>query len=283
MADYRQHMPSYVITGASRGIGLEFVRQLSKDALNQIFALVRNTHTASQLLALSTQHPNIRVLQADIVDHAALKAAAAEVASATGGTLDYLINNAAYMDPERNMLTLDGYPQGQEALLEEDIHKFIQVNVIGVIHTINAFLPLVRAGGTKKVIAISSGVGDLAFTVEAGYVISAPYSISKAALNLAIAKYAAQYKAEGILFASISPGLVDTAQKPPDEQWWTASPEELEAFGQMIERFKNAAPGWDGRPIQPEQSVRMVLAVIDQLTIEDTGAFVSHHGNKVWL
>ncbi|EMD33051.1 hypothetical protein CERSUDRAFT_98663 [Gelatoporia subvermispora B] len=269
-------MPSYLITGASRGIGLEFVRQLSKYPSNRVFALVRNKHTAPQLLALSTQHPNVRVLQADVVDYASLKAAAAEVASATGGTLDYLINNAALIDQERHMLALDGYPEGQEALLEEDIHKHIQVNVIGVIHTINAFLPLVRAGSTKKVISISSGLGDHASTVVSGYAFSAPYSISKAALNLAVAKYAAQYKDEGVLFAAISPGLVNTAQKPP-------SPEELEVFAQMVERFKVAAPGWDGRPLEPEQSVKMVLAVIDRLTIKDTGAFLSHHGNKEWL
>lgn len=83
-------MPSYVITGASRGIGvshalsflrcfftffcflsqLEFVRQLSADKRNTVIAVVRNEKTADQLLAIRTE--NIHILEADIVDHVAL-------------------------------------------------------------------------------------------------------------------------------------------------------------------------------------------------------------------
>ncbi|OCH92055.1 NAD(P)-binding protein [Obba rivulosa] len=269
-------MPSYLITGASRGIGLEFTRQLSSKVDNQVFALVRNKGTASELVELSSHAPNVRILQADIVDYKALKTAAAEVANVTGGTLDYLINNAAYIDRERQGLTLDGYPEGQEALLEDDIHKSIQVNVIGVIHTINAFLPLVRKSSIKKVITISSGVADPGYTLASGFATAAPYSISKAALNLAIVKYAAKYQEEGIVFLSISPGVVNTAQKPP-------TPEEVEGFKKMVATFKKAAPHWDGRPLTPEQSVKMVLDVVNSVTIKDSGAFVSHFGNKQWL
>lgn len=88
------------------------------------------------------------------------------------------------------------------------------VNVIGVVHTINVFLPLLKAGQAKKVIAITSGFGDLDFTLEAELENSVPYSISKAALNIAIGKYAVAYKSDGFLFLTISPGVVNTAVEP---------------------------------------------------------------------
>jgi len=86
-------------------------------------------------------------------------------------------------------------------------------NVVGVVHTINAFLPLLRRGTTKKVITLSSGMGHTELVLKSGLSNQAPYAISKAALNMAVAKYAAEYKAEGFLFLAISPGLVDTSTK----------------------------------------------------------------------
>lgn len=88
--------------------------------------------------------------------------------------------------------------------------RFFKVNVLGVIHTINAFLPLLRAGDMKKCILITSTVGTPKFTAFANYSYAPGYNMSKAALNLACAKYAAQYKSEGIVFLCITPGLVKT-------------------------------------------------------------------------
>lgn len=88
------------------------------------------------------------------------------------------------------------------------------INVIGPIHTINIFLPLLRAGNTKKVVTLSSGIGDLDLTLAADFGVHAPYSISKAALNMVVTKYAVEYKKDGFVFLAISPGLVNTATKP---------------------------------------------------------------------
>ena len=93
-------------------------------------------------------------------------------------------------------------------------HLKFDVNVVGVLHTINIFLPLLRAGQEKKIMTISSGAGDVDLTLAVEFEFNVAYSASKAALNLAIAKYAVKYKKEGLLFLSISPGLVDTAVEP---------------------------------------------------------------------
>jgi hypothetical protein len=50
----------------------------------------------------------------------------------------------------------------------------------------------------------------------------------------------------------------------------------------MIEKFRNLNPAFTG-PITPEESVRMQLEVIHRITVNDTGAFISHKGNKEWL
>ncbi|KAL5524047.1 hypothetical protein ACEPAG_8220 [Sanghuangporus baumii] len=274
-------MPSYVITGASRGLGREFVNQLSQSPDNTVFGLVRNKKTADKLVALGRR--NVHILEANITDVKALKAAAQEVSKVTGGSLDVLINNAALYDEERNALNLDGYPEDREDLLEQDLLKHFHTNVIGVIHTTNAFLPLLRSGSgsvnnnNKQVITISSGVGDIPFTLSTGNRSGAPYSISKAAVNLAVAKYAAEYKDQGILFLAISPGMVSTKE-------WLDQPteEELKKFEDMVVSFRKAYPDFAG-PISPEESVKAVLGVIDKATIEDTGAFISHKGNQEWL
>lgn len=51
----------------------------------------------------------------------------------------------------------------------------------------------------------------------------------------------------------------------------------------MVAQFKKYAPEWDGQPITPETSVRLVLGVVEKATTKDNGAFLSHWGNKNFL
>lgn len=95
--------------------------------------------------------------------------------------------------------------------LEDDILNCYKTNVVGNIHLFNLFLPLIQRGEVKKVIAISSGMGDLDLVINQELDMAGPYSISKAALNLAVAKFSAEFKSEGILFMSVSPGVVETS------------------------------------------------------------------------
>lgn len=93
----------------------------------------------------------------------------------------------------------------------------MNVNVLGVIYTINAFLPLLKAtaaNATARVITLSSPAGDLDSTLALVYPTAAAYSISKAAVNMVVAKYAARFRDENFVFLSLSPGIVKTATKP---------------------------------------------------------------------
>lgn len=55
---------------------------------------------------------------------------------------------------------------------------------------------------------------------------------------------------------------------------------EMVALKKLLEK---SYPAWNGKPLEPEESVRMQLDVLEKATIEDSGAFVSQHGNKYWM
>lgn len=89
-------MPSYVITGASRGLGYAFLQHLSRDSSNVVIGLVRNKAATDEKVQKDGLK-NVHIIQADVVDIPALKKAAEETTQLTGGSLDVLINNAAFI------------------------------------------------------------------------------------------------------------------------------------------------------------------------------------------
>ena len=94
--------------------------------------------------------------------------------------------------------------------LEQELVGLFKTNVVGNVHLFNLYTPLIQNGGLKKVITISSGMADDALTTKYGHAQGGPYSISKAAMNTAVAKFHAQYSGDGILFLAVCPGSVDT-------------------------------------------------------------------------
>ena len=260
-------MPSYLVTGANRGLGYGFVQHLAKDSSNTIIGLVRNKAAADKSVAADGLK-HVTMLEADISDRKALLAAREEVNKITGGSLDYLINNAAYIDRNTEG-ALDDYEETDPESLERELKASFNVNVVGVINTINIFLPLIKNGAAKKVVVISSGMADPDLVNGGGISNAGPYTISKAAVNMAVFKYNAKYKDQGILFFALSPGVVAT--------WEGEEPVALQGLRQMM-------PGWSG-PLQPLESAEMCVKVIHDSSLEkgSGGSFVSHHGNKEWM
>lgn len=93
--------------------------------------------------------------------------------------------------------------------LEQVALELYQTNAIGQLHLFNLFTPLLLKGKIRKAVAISSAQSDLDFINNVGAEISTLYSMSKAALNVVVAKFSAQYKKQGVLFLGICPGSVD--------------------------------------------------------------------------
>jgi NAD(P)-dependent dehydrogenase (short-subunit alcohol dehydrogenase family) len=98
--------------------------------------------------------------------------------------------------------------------LTDELMLGFETNVIGNIHLFNLFMPLVLKGTVKKVVTISTGMADIDIVVNYGVYEGGPYSISKAAMNMAAAKFQAEYQKDGVLFVSISPGVVETGRVP---------------------------------------------------------------------
>ena len=99
--------------------------------------------------------------------------------------------------------------------LEEELIADCKTNVVGNIHLFNLFLPLLLNGQQKKVIAISSGHADLDLISKYDIEVCGPYAAGKAAMNVVVSKFSAEYAKDGMLFMSISPGVVDTGHFDP--------------------------------------------------------------------
>ncbi|KAI9746770.1 MAG: hypothetical protein M1835_002437 [Candelina submexicana] len=264
-------MVVYVVTGASRGLGYEFVRQLSQGD-NVVLGLVRTKAPVEKKVS-EDGLKNVHILSADVTDTASLRAARAEVEKISP-VVDVLINNAAALSPSSVFNSLSDF-EDDPAVLDQEMNITFQTNVLGVVKSINTFLPLVKKSSIKKVVSITSGLADDNLTNDYDLYEAGPYTISKAALNTVVAKYNARHgkSSDGILFVSISPGMVDTGhdgQPPPNST--------------MPQKFAKAFPHFTG-PITPEESVKAVMAVIEKAKVDSeyAGEFVSHFGNKVWL
>ncbi|KIA75404.1 hypothetical protein HK57_00123 [Aspergillus ustus] len=271
-------MPSYLITGASRGLGFEFLRQLSADPANLVIGLVRNKSATEEKVAQELSGRNIHLVEGELDSYASLKKAAEDVAQLTS-SLDYLIANGAVVSDWSAWDGLSKLGAQDSAKLEADLLTSFQTNVVGNIHLINLLLPLIQKGQAKKVITITSGMADIELIAKFDIASGAPYSISKAAMNAAVAKFSAEYRKEGILFLGLSPGLVNTNGK-----YDNPTPEQIEGAKTMIQQFATYSPGFTG-PITPEESVGHLLDTIYRADINKgyAGAFLSHYGNKQWL
>lgn len=97
-------MPSYLITGASRGIGLGFLDTLSANPSNTVIGLVRNV-PATQAKISSWNRSNIHLVPGDLADYESLKSAVDGVSAMTDGRLDYVIANAGVVSDEFDPLS----------------------------------------------------------------------------------------------------------------------------------------------------------------------------------
>ncbi|KAH6873485.1 hypothetical protein B0T10DRAFT_553168 [Thelonectria olida] len=269
-------MSSYVISGVSRGIGFELLRQLSENPANSVFGLVRNKAAAEAKVAAEIGRSNIYIIQADTTDPDALKKAAQVVSEKTNGTLDYIIACAA-LQAKTALVGLDTLIQDPKAL-EEDLIEHFRVNTIGPVHLFSIFMPLILKGRAKKVIAISTGISDTEMTLKADIYQAVAYSMSKAALNMAVAKFSAVYREKGVLVMAICPGAVDTGSLQIETE------EEGKLAMAMFQKFKDYSPTFQG-PAKVDVSVESVLALVNKATVNGgyAGVFISHTEKKPYL
>ena len=230
-----------LITGANRGIGFEFVRQLA-DTEWHIIATARTPEKATQLKELAAQHSNIRIEQLDVTSDTDIARLAA---SLTDTPIDLLLLNAA-KGPQQPTATAP--LKRQNFAVAPD---YFAVNAIGPMKVTQAFMPNVKASARKQIIAMSSDSGS--FVAGSQVPILYHYKASKAALNMYFHTLAFETKRRGVTVVMLHPGTVGT--------------------NEQLAKFPGA--------MTPTESVSQMLNVINALSPADNGRFIDYRGDTM--
>jgi NAD(P)-dependent dehydrogenase (short-subunit alcohol dehydrogenase family) len=269
----------------------EWLRQLSQDSNNTVIGLARSVDKV-QVKLEGDSIKNVHLVKGDMSDSNSMDQAAVEVSKITSG-VDYLIVNGAYNPLETRRFNPSEYT-GRAPELREEMVESLNVNLLGVVYSINSFLSLIRKGSEKKITVISTGMADAEQVVEKEIPGSLVYASMKAATNMVVAKYAVELKKEGIVVLALSPGVINTHEGPGkyiNRDIWNhhgesnmsiVSDVDMQAIMVMMQKFQAALPHWTG-PATAAQSVSAQRKVIESITLEQTGQFLSHKGNKEWL
>lgn len=233
--------PTVLITGANRGIGLEFARQFAARDW-RVIATARNPAEAAELRQLAASDPDVVVEALDVTDHPGVDALAARY---RGQAIDVLLLNAALGPDPANAVT----PLAR--LDFDNARQSFETNALGPVKMSQAFMDHVAASGRRQIIAVSSDSGS--FVAGAQRPILYNYKASKAALNMYMHTLAFEAPKRGVTVVMLHPGLVGT--------------------NAMLARFPGAMP--------PADSVGRMLAVMDRLGPADNGRFLDFQGQPM--
>lgn len=234
-------MPTYFLTGANRGIGLEFVRQLSIDSKNVIIAAVRSRKGDLADLKALAGNGNVHIIECDVSSTdsiSSLEFRVAEILSKTGENLNYLFNvagiNATSSDTS---LSID----------PGSLENHMNTNVLGPAKIVETLRQYLARGAV--VMNMTSGLASM--TVAKDMPKCCTYSISKAAQNMLTLHQARDLKRNHAIVICMDPGWVKTRM------------------------------GGKGAMVEPEVSIAGMLEIIAGLKREDSGKFYRFDGSQV--
>jgi NAD(P)-dependent dehydrogenase (short-subunit alcohol dehydrogenase family) len=188
-------LPEALITGANRGIGLEFARQLLNEDWS-VVATCRHPEGARELEGLRRRFPDsCEVRPLSVTDWEGITALAGDL---RGRSLRLLLNNAGTRP-------MEAYSLGEidpDAFMEA-----VRVNALGALKVTEAFVPHLTAAAESVVAMVSSNLGSIARNEAGG---DYAYRASKAAMNAVMRSLAMDLKGRGITVISLHPGWVRT-------------------------------------------------------------------------
>ncbi|XP_071753967.1 C-signal [Centroberyx gerrardi] len=246
---------SVLVTGASRGLGLQIVDSLATEGFSpgKIIATTRNPASAQKLQELAETHSNIHIITLDVVSQQSIEKAAEEVGQLVQDEgLNCLINNAG-INVVANFQTVTA------EMMIENFHT----NSVAPLMVTKAFLPLLQQAASRggagmgiqraAVINMTSLLGsvELNWGERADNFKWYPYRTSKSALNMVSRCMAVDLEPDGILCMALHPGWVRTDMGGPEA------------------------------PLSPEESISSILSVIGGLTEKDHGSFLHYTGEPL--
>lgn len=230
-----------LVTGANRGLGLEFVRQLLARG-DRVVAACRNPGKAAALNTLAGEHPGrLHVLPLDVADPKSIDGFARELPLVVDG-IDLLVNNAGVLHSGERFGSVSA------AHLDDSF----RTNARGPFLLVQALAPLLAAAVDKyqgaRVANLSSELGSIAGVARFG---TPSYNISKAAQNMATALLAQALRERGIVVLALHPGWAQTDM------------------------------GGSNATVTLQASVAGLLQVIDAATLQDSGRFIDWRGDAI--
>lgn len=234
-------MPTWIITGANRGIGLEYIRQLSNTG-DHVIATARTPESAMALQALATNRSNVQIEALDLEDRGSIAALAQRLANVP---IDVLLNNAGLYGGSWDDASHRQSHSSMDYALWEQI---MRVNVMAPFEMTRVFRKNILLGQRKLIINMSSDLGSIANNAQGQ---SYAYRSSKAALNMLTKGLSVELADQGITIVSLAPGWTQTDLGGENARW----------------------------PV--DESVRKQLEVIGNLSSKNNGQFVDLIGRAV--
>ena len=233
-------MPSVLVTGANRGLGLEFVRQYSADGW-RVLAACRAPNDAAALGEIAGGSDGKTTLHAiDVADRARVQ----QLAASIDEPIDILINNAGQME---------AWDIGFGSINYAQWDRILRTNLFGPAWVSHAFAPHVAKSNHRLIAMMTSGLGSLADNRDgarnpAGRLYM--YRSSKSALNMLVSKLAADLKDRRITVIAMGPGHVQTDMGGPNAK------------------------------LTPVESIGAVRSVLEASNIDNTGRYYFYTGEE---
>jgi NAD(P)-dependent dehydrogenase (short-subunit alcohol dehydrogenase family) len=187
-----------LITGANRGIGLEFAKQYAEAGWN-VLACCRDPQSAKALNTLAEIYHNLKIYPLDVANFTQIESLASHLSNST---IDLLINNAGIY-PDSSFGDVD----------TDDWLEAFKINSIAPLKMATAFLPHIAKSQLKKIATLSSKMGSLDDNTSGGSYI---YRSSKTAVNMVMKSLSIDLKPQGIALITLHPGWVQTEMGGPN-------------------------------------------------------------------
>jgi len=194
-----------LVTGATRGIGLETARQLAQQGAQVIVGARELAKGEQAAKVLQGEGLAAEAVAIDVTDAASIAAAAKEV-ERKHGRLDILVNNAGIL--------VDDFQKKPSEQTLDTWRTTFDTNLFGLIAVTQAFLPLLRKSDAGRIVNVSSILGSLALHADPAspiYDFKVPaYNVSKSAVNAWTVQLAYELRGSTIKVNTIHPGYVKT-------------------------------------------------------------------------
>ena len=233
---------NYLVTGANRGLGLEFTKQILNGG-HAVYAACRNINDIDELQSLSDEYQeNLIVVKLDINNHDSILELNNQLQDIA---IDVMINNAGTIGP---LPYFENTYKQHFGTIDYDVWSDVfKTNLFGPLKMAETFLEQIKKGQDKKMIFISSVVGSIADDHQKAFA----YATSKTALNKSIALLADILKDEEIKVLAMCPGYVKTRMNG------------------------------GGANLEPQESIAGMLKQIENLSTESSGTFVRYNGERI--